>query len=161
MSTLDAETRLADLPSASRADLRLWLRLFACTSLIEAEVRSRLRQEFDVTLPRFDLMAQLERAPDGLTPAEISQRMMVTAANTTGLVDTLVEHGLVVRQPHASDGRRVLVMLTDEGRAAFARMARAHAGWIADLFAPLAAEDRDQLLDLLNRLKSSVRERLS
>jgi len=42
-------------------ELRLWLRLLTCTTLIEGEVRSRLRERFDVTLPRFDLMASSTR----------------------------------------------------------------------------------------------------
>ena len=69
-----------------RSELRLWLRLLTCTTLIEGEVRRRLRQEFDVTLPRFDLMAQLDKAPGGMTLGELSRRMMVSNGNVTGLV---------------------------------------------------------------------------
>ena len=70
---LDAETKAAEQPEDHRDELRLWLRLLTCTTLIEGEVRRRLRERFDVTLPRFDLMAQLDKAPDGHDPSPISR----------------------------------------------------------------------------------------
>jgi len=158
---MDAETRLAPPPGAPapdhRDEVRLWLRLLTCTTLIEGEVRSRLRARFDVTLPRFDLMAQLEKAPDGLTLGDLSRRMMVSNGNITGLVDRLVETGHIVRAPHPTDRRIAYVRLTDAGRAAFADMAREHAAWIASLFAGVPAPEQRTLLRLLGDLKQSVR----
>ena len=92
---LDAETKVAERPHDHKDELRLWLRLFTCKEVIEGEVRRRLRDAFDVTLPRFDLMAQLYRAPKPMTLGELSQRMMVSNGNVTGLVDRLVEQGLL------------------------------------------------------------------
>ncbi len=157
MTQTDAETRLSPKPGDHRDELRLWLRLLTCTTLIEAEVRGHLRERFDVTLPRFDLMAQLERAPLGLTLGELSRRMMVSNGNITGLAERLVESGHIVRVAHPTDRRVSYVKLTETGREEFARMAAAHADWIADLLGGLTAEDRRALLDLLGRLKQSVR----
>ena len=98
----DTETRAT---SDDHQALRLWLRMLACTNLIEGEVRSRLRQQFDITLPRFDLMAQLERVPGGLKMGELSKRMMVTGGNVTGITDQLVAEGLVVREDNPADRR--------------------------------------------------------
>ena len=75
---LDSETKAVELPEDHGNELRLWLRLLTCTTLIEGEVRSRLRERFDVTLPRFDLMAQLDKVPDGMTLSDVSKRMMVS-----------------------------------------------------------------------------------
>ena len=75
---LDSETKAVELPEDHGSELRLWLRLLTCTTLIEGEVRSRLRERFDVTLPRFDLMAQLDKVPDGMTLSDVSKRMMVS-----------------------------------------------------------------------------------
>src|SRR5437016_12292923 len=100
---LDAETKVAERPADHEAELRLWLRLLTCTTLIEGEVRRRLREHFDVTLPRFDLLAQLDRAPNGITLGELSQRMMVTNGNITGLVDRLEDQGLVKSRPSLRD----------------------------------------------------------
>ena len=96
---LDAETKVAERPDDHKTELRLWLRLLTCTTLIENEVRRRLRDQFDITLPRFDLLAQLDRAPNGMTLGELSQRMMVSNGNITGLVDRLAEQGLIRRKP--------------------------------------------------------------
>ena len=157
----DAETRLAgapaDLPADHRDELRLWLRMLTCTTLIEGEIRSRLRARFDVTLPRFDLMAQLEKAPQGLTLGELSRRMMVSNGNITGLVERLVESGHIVRVPHQTDRRIAYVRLTDAGHAAFAEMAGVHAEWIAELFSGLPVPELRTLLRLLGQLKDSVR----
>lgn len=157
MALFDAETRVAEAPEDHKAELRLWLRLLTCTTLIEGEIRSRLRAGFEVTLPRFDLMAQLERAPGGMTLGELSRRMMVSNGNITGLVERLVEQGLLERVPHPSDRRAAYVRLSGEGSRAFADMARAHADWVADLFAGLALDEAAQLMRLLGRLKGSVR----
>jgi DNA-binding MarR family transcriptional regulator len=109
----DAESRLHD---DDHDALRLWLRLFTCTSLIERRIRVQLRETFAMTLPRFDLMAQLERAPGGLKMSELSRRLMVTGGNVTGLTDQLVNEGLVVRKRVPGDRRAQAVSLTREGR---------------------------------------------
>ena len=139
----------------------MWLRLLTCTTLIEGEVRRRLRDEFDVTLPRFDLMAQLDRAPNGMTLGELSQRMMVSNGNVTGLAERLVEQGLLDRRPSPNDRRAQIVSLTAEGRRAFRAMARTHEDWIAQLFAGLDATEIDQLMALLAKTKTSARKAMS
>ena len=153
MAELDLETRMSDEHHQS---LKLWLRLLACTNLLETEVRGRLRAEFDTTLPRFDLMAQLERHADGLKMNELSQRLMVTGGNVTGITDQLESEGLVVRESDPTDRRAYTVKLTGAGRRAFARMAAAHEQWVIGLFAGLAASEKDQVYRLLAKLKLSL-----
>ena len=150
MKHVDLETRVSDEHHQS---LKLWLRLLACTNLIEAEVRGRLRAEFDTTLPRFDLMAQLERHAGGLKMNELSQRLMVTGGNVTGITDQLESEGLVVRESDPADRRAYTVKLTPTGRRAFARMAAAHEQWVVGLFAGLAAAEKEQVYRLLAKLK--------
>src|SRR5256885_7214270 len=138
---LDAETKVAERPADHEAELRLWLRLLTCTTLIEGEVRRRLRDEFDMTLPRFDLMAQLDRSPNGMTLGELSQRMMVSNGNVTGLADRLVTQGLLDRKPSPTDRRAQIVSLTAEGRRTFRTMARTHENWAAEIFGELNATE--------------------
>ena len=152
----DLETRLHDDHHES---LRLWLRLLTCTLLIERRVRERLRERFATTLPRFDLMAQLERAPDGLRMGELSRRMMVTGGNVTGITDQLVAEGLVERRAIPGDRRAQAVRLTAKGRRTFDAMAAEHERWIVDLLGGLHASDRDRLHALLGRLKTTIRAR--
>ena len=154
---LDAESRAEEAPDDHKAELRLWLRLLTCATMIEREIRTRLRDRFDVTLPRFDLMAQLEQArPDGMTLGELSRRMMVSNGNITGLVERLAELGLIERLPHPADRRATFVRLSPAGRAQFAEMAQVHAEWVGTLFAGLPAEETAQLMRLLAGLKQSV-----
>jgi DNA-binding MarR family transcriptional regulator len=155
---LDAETKVAERPHDHKDELRLWLRLFACKEVIETEVRRRLRDVFDVTFPRFDLMAQLYRAPKAMTLGELSQRMMVSNGNVTGLVDRMVEQGLVSRRPSPKDRRAQLVSLTTQGRRFFATMARANGDWIGEMFAGLSSDDIETLMRLLAKTKASARK---
>jgi DNA-binding MarR family transcriptional regulator len=154
---LDAETRVVERPADHETELRLWLRLLTCTTLIEGEIRRRLRDTFDVTLPRFDLMAQLDKAPSGMTLGELSQRMMVSNGNVTGLAERLVAQGLLERRASPNDRRVQLVSLTGEGRRAFRVMARTHADWIAEIFADLSGTDMEALMRLLAKAKASAR----
>ena len=137
----DLETRVNDQHHQA---LQLWLRLLACTNKIEGEIRGRLRSEFDTTLPRFDLMAQLERDPEGLKMNELSARLMVTGGNVTGITDQLEKEGLVVRVADPSDRRAYTVKLTPAGRWVFAKMAAVHEQWVVELFAGLNAAEKEQ-----------------
>jgi DNA-binding MarR family transcriptional regulator len=154
---LDAETKAVEMPEDHREELRLWLRLLTCTTLIEGEVRGRLREQFDVTLPRFDLMAQLDKAPDGMTLSDLSKRMMVSNGNLTGLVDRLVTSGHIVRTASPTDRRATVISLTESGRGEFRAMATEHELWIADLFGGLTEKDRGDLMRLLGKTKLSAR----
>jgi len=133
--------------------LRLWLRMLTCTQLIEKQLRTRLRERFDTTLPRFDLMAQLERTPDGLKMNELSRRMMVTGGNVTGITDQLVSEGLVERIDVAGDRRAYRVRLTAKGRRAFNDMALQHENWVVEAFANLSERDITTLHRLLGKVK--------
>jgi len=133
--------------------LRLWLRLLTCTQLIEKRVRTGLRDEFNTTLPRFDLMAQLERAPDGMKMNELSRRMMVTGGNITPVTDQLVKEGLIERLSLASDRRAWLVRLTPNGRALFKKMAKRHESWIVAALGGVSDKELKQLHELLGQVK--------
>src|SRR5512136_181183 len=129
-AVVDLETR------AKKGDheaLRLWLRLLSCTVRMENQVRLRLRREFNTTLPRFDLMAQLERSAGGLRMSELSKRLMVSGGNVTGITDQLESEGLVVRTPCPGDRRSFTVKLTETGLKRFREMAARHELWIIEL----------------------------
>ena len=150
---MDSETRTT---ADDHLALRLWLRLLACTNLVEAPLRQRLREQFDGSLPRFDLMAQLDRHPQGLRMRELSRRLMVTGGNVTGLTDRLVTEGLVERREDPADRRTCQVQLTVEGKRQFRAMARAHEAWVAELFGGLTPAQQAQLFALLGQLKASL-----
>jgi DNA-binding MarR family transcriptional regulator len=149
-AVLDLASRLTQDHHQS---LKLWLRMLSCTVRIENEIRGRLRTRFGITLPRFDLMAQLERHPQGLRMGELSKRMMVTGGNITGITDQLEREKLVARVPDPKDRRAYSVSLTPAGRRAFAEMAEVHEAWIAELLKDISGDDKATLIDLLSRMK--------
>ena len=153
---LDAETKVTESLVDHKAELRLWLRLLTCTKLMETEVRKQLRTQFGETLPRFDLMAQLERVEDGMTLGEVSKRMMVSAGNVTSLVERLVQGGYLERRPAPNDRRSQLIRLTNAGRAHFARMAAGHEQWVASLLRDLRGKDMAAAMTELAKIKQSV-----
>lgn len=151
----DLATRLTD---EHHQALKLWLRMLSCTVRVENEIRSRLRSHFDITLPRFDLMAQLERHPEGLRMGELSRRMMVTGGNITGITDQLEREQLVVRVADQADRRAFTVKLTPAGRKAFAGMAAVHEEWVADIFRDIPATDKARMIELLDAMKRQLND---
>jgi len=153
--TLDLEATLRDPAKDSAQELRLWLRMLSCTNRVSNEVRSRLRAEFGVTLPRFDLLAQLDRERDGLRLGELSRRLMVTNGNVTGLVGRLVAEGLIRRDTDA-DRRAAVVRLTPLGKSTFRKMALAHDAWLREVLSDLDKTTLAALMDGLAQIKRSV-----
>ncbi len=144
-------------PAASGAlDLRLWVRLLGCAKIIEKRLRRNFQEQFDTTLPRFDVMAALDRAPDGLTMSALSRAMLVSNGNVTSIVRQLQDQDMLLSRPDPQDGRSAIVSLTPQGRAHFAAMAAAHHRWVGEALVDFPADSQQQLLDLLTILKSSL-----
>lgn len=137
--------------------IRVWLRLLTCSTMIEGEVRRLLQREYGTTLPRFDALAQLYRAPDGLTMTELSRRMMVTNGNITGVVDRLVADGLVTRRSAPEDRRALIAVLTPRGRRTFGKMTPRHHSEVRRMFGQVPQQELDQIYDLLGTVKESLR----
>ncbi len=153
----DLETSVRNVPAGGKRELRLWLRLLSTANLVSGQIRRNLRAHFDVTLPRFDLMAQLYREPNGLRLSELSRRMMVSNGNVTGLVERLVQEGLVLRETDPDDRRAFVVRLSKEGNARFTRFAEENERFIVTLFQSLDRATMDALMDNLEKLKTSAR----
>tara|TARA_R110002110_G_scaffold66978_1_gene182969 strand:+ start:57367 stop:57858 length:492 start_codon:yes stop_codon:yes gene_type:complete len=150
---LDSESRIQE---DDHLALKLWLRLLTCTNMVESVLRQKLRQSYQSTLPRFDLLAQLDRHPEKLTMGEISSLMMVSGGNVTGLVKQMETEGLVSRTPMKTDRRAYLVGLTAKGKRHFDDMAGEHEQWIIDLFAEMGHDQQESVMDALQALKNSV-----
>lgn len=142
----------------SKTRLRLWLKLLKASAGVEAELRRRLRAEFNSTLPRFDVMAALARAPDGLRMSEISERLRVSNGNVTGIVERLVDEGLALRLAVPGDRRATRARLTAQGQKVFQAQAAAHEKWIDELLGSLASEDLGALSARLDRLLSQLEQ---
>ncbi len=140
-----------------RQHLRLWLRLLRCTNQIEREVRARLRRDFATTLPRFDMMAALDRAGDeGLTMGALSERLMVSNGNVTGVAARLEREGLVRRWSPPDDRRRAILTLTEAGTTRFAEMAVRHKAWIDELLGTIEADELATISNTLSRTSKHI-----
>jgi DNA-binding MarR family transcriptional regulator len=142
--------------SSTRTDVRLWLRLLSCSTIIEKRLRRRLIDQFDTTLPRFDVLATLERHPEGQTMSTLSRALLVSNGNVTTIVRQLELAGHVVSRPSETDGRSSVVALTASGREHFRELATAHHGWIHSMFAGMSGEQQNALYGLLETLKTSI-----
>ncbi|MBX3131933.1 MAG: MarR family transcriptional regulator [Gemmatimonadaceae bacterium] len=147
----------AHLVQEDHEALRLWLRLFTTTTMVERVVDSTLKREFGSSLPRFDLLSQLHRTPDGLRMGALSERILVTNGNVTWLVAALEREGFVKRRPDVADRRATVVRLTAAGKRHFETMARRHEALIVSLFADLSATERRALHAALGTLKARFR----
>ncbi len=139
--------------TGDHAVLKLWLRMLASTTHIEAEIRKRLRERFDISLARFDYMAQLYRYRDGLKMRVLSRYLMVTGGNVTGLTDELEREGVVQRTASPEDRRAWIVSLTPKGRRSFEAMATAHEEWLLEMFSGLDPKAVQQLYAQLGALR--------
>lgn len=136
--------------------LRVWVRLLSCAMRIEKRLRRNLAEQFGTTLPRFDVMASLDRYPDGQTMGELSRALLVSNGNVTSIVRQLEAQGLVASRPDPKDRRSAIVSLTPEGKRQFAEMAAAHEAWVRESMRDFPPARQQQLFELLDELKKSI-----
>lgn len=142
--------------ASDKQSLRNWLKLLKSTKHVEAVIREKLRQEFDTTLPRFDVMAALYRFEGGLKMTELSAALRVSNGNVTGIVERLVSDGSVLRVPVAGDKRAMLVRLTQKGREEFEAMAAAHEQWISEIFSVLSPTQSAELVTVIDTIEHAL-----
>ncbi|MDO5667128.1 MAG: MarR family transcriptional regulator [Alcaligenaceae bacterium] len=154
----DLETRIND---SSSDDLRLVLRLAALNNLIQNELRNRLRLEFDMTAPRYDLLAQLANEPQGLKMGELSERLMVSNGNITAISLQLEKVGLISRTTNRQDRRSTFIKMTAKGKKAYAKMETAYNQWVEQLLSKLPEQSKNHLYKSLAEGKEAIAAVLS
>lgn len=135
------ETHLIEDEMLARQRLRLWLQMLKAVRHVEGSLRERLRSGYATTLPRFDVLAALHSEPEGMKMSELSQHLVVSNGNVTGVVDRLVNEELVERLTLESDRRAFLVRITDKGRALMDEMTAEHLSWIDEMFKDVSEPD--------------------
>lgn len=144
----------------TKQSLRLWLRLLDTTTFVEKNIRSYLKTNCNSTLPRFDVLAALDRAGSPVTMTELSERLLVSNGNVTGVIARLVDDGFVIRQTDQADRRTQRVSLSNNGARHFAGTARMHEALVDRVFADISDVEMERLLKLLTKLNKSIHERL-
>ena len=151
------EQKLEHIPS-DKEGLRLWLRIVSCTQMVEQEIRAMLRDKFDTTLPRFELLSALDRVPDGLSMGELSSWLMVTKGNVTGIAERLSEDGFIKRNPTPTDRRSFCVTLTPKGKKLYAQMEEEYEQLLNKLFSDVSLDDSDTFTGVLSKVKEVVED---
>jgi uncharacterized protein (TIGR02444 family) len=157
--TIAGESKLGadnDKPADLRTEHHLWVKLNTCATFIERELERYFQKEFNFTPPRFEALAQLEKAPDGLALGELSRLMEVTPASITAIIRRLVKVGYVERKTHGTDRRIQIVVLTNTGKNAFRRMATRYGVWLDTLFECCGPTKMVELIERLDCLKSDL-----
>ena len=142
---MSAPARRVRPTGASKSRLRLWIQMLRTTRAVEAQLHESLRQDFDATLPQFDVMAALYRFPEGMLMSELSRYLMVSNGNVTGIVTRLVNDGLVLRALRNGDRRTSVVMLSKRGLKRFEQMAARHEAWVDQLLNEFSGRDATSL----------------
>lgn len=151
------EQKLEHIPR-EKEGLRLWLRIVSCSQMVEQEIRSMLRDKFDTTLPRFELLSALDRVPDGLSMGELSSWLMVTKGNVTGIAERLSEDGYIKRNPTPTDRRSFCVTLTPKGKELYEEMENEYEALLDKLFTEVSLDDSDMFTGVLAKVKEQVEE---
>jgi DNA-binding MarR family transcriptional regulator len=151
------EQKLQHIPR-EKEGLRLWLRIVSCSQMVEQEVRSMLRDKYESTLPRFELLSALDRVPDGLSMGELSGWLMVTKGNVTGIAERLSEDGFIKRNPTPTDRRSFCVTLTPKGKKIYKEMEEDYESLLDKLFTDVSLDDSDTFTGVLAKVKEVVEE---
>jgi DNA-binding MarR family transcriptional regulator len=155
----DQSTR-QPMQGRTRESVRTHLRIATCYNLLMREARQRVVNRWNLTLPQFEVLAELARADaGGFTFVELSRLLLVTSGNLTGIVDRLEDQRLVARQPDAKDRRVIRVALTDKGRRVTEHMLPAHAADIEEILSFMPRAALTQLSELLGRLRDGLHAR--
>lgn len=158
MTTM-TKSRLGASSAATRGgplELRAWIRLLECAKIIEKRLRRNFEEQFDTTLPRFDVLATLGRSDVGMRMGELSRALLVSNGNVTAVVRQLEDKGLVSIAPDPEDRRSAIVSLTPAGHDRFEELAAAHHSWVLDALSDFPEDKQRVLLDLLTELKTSL-----
>ncbi|MEE8296041.1 MAG: MarR family transcriptional regulator [Sphingomonadales bacterium] len=142
--------------SNNREALRLWLHLITLTTVVEKKIRRNLKTKFETTLPRFDIMATLDRSGQKMTMGDLTSRLLVSKGNVTGVVASLVKQGLLKRERDKSDKRTHYLSLTNKGKREFSEQAKAHQGWINDYFSGQEMSELSAMVAQLSKLKETI-----
>lgn len=144
----------------TRESVRTYLRIATCYNMMVREARQRVVTRWSLTLPQFEVLAELDRADEGgVTFVELSRLLLVTSGNLTGIVDRLEEQRLVERRPDGKDRRVIRVALTDKGRKVTSHMLPAHAVDIEEILSFMPRAALTELSQLLGQLRDGLHAR--
>jgi DNA-binding MarR family transcriptional regulator len=144
-------------PVPGQIETRLWLQLLSLHGEIFAALNAMLGTEFGLSLAKFDVLAQLDRYPDGLALGQLSQNLKVSGGNVSGLVQRLLADDLISKAMSSEDRRSFIVRLTPKGEQLFRKAAEIHKKHLSKRLENIPAQELDTALSVLRSLSSKIR----
>jgi len=139
--------------------LKLWVRMLGSSTRVVQILNKRMKEHTPLTLAKFDVLVAIDRAPGGvITMSELSRMLLVSNANTTGMVSRLMKDGLVEKWALPTDRRVYSVAMTSEGRKILKHAIAIHKGWVDELLGSIDEDKLDELIDLFSNFKKDLAE---
>lgn len=145
------------VPVLGQVETRLWLQLLSLHGEIFASLNAVLSSEFALSLAKFDVLAQLDRYPDGMALGQLSQNLKVSGGNVSGLVQRLLADDLISKAMSSEDRRSFIVRLTPKGATLFRKAADVHKKHLSKRLENVPARELDTALSVLKSLASKIR----
>ena len=145
-----------EFPRASRRATETFLNIGLLVGGVRGAVESMVAAEGLPSMAAFNVLSVLAGDPEPLAPSVIAERMMVTRATTTGVLDSLETRRLIRRTSSATDGRARQVSITKAGKAIVERLVPRLHDFERDLMGALTDRELDQLLRLIARLQCQM-----
>jgi DNA-binding MarR family transcriptional regulator len=145
-----------EFPGASRSASEVAVNLARAQMALVTEIERPAREAHGLSASAFQALAILDGAGEPLPGHVIAERLLVSSASMTSLVDTLERRGLVERHPHPTDRRKVLIYLTADAQRIVDQQLPALHAVIAQAISTLAEDDREHLLTSLTTIRARV-----
>jgi DNA-binding MarR family transcriptional regulator len=143
------------LPASAR-HRRTWMSLVRCFSSIEAVLMRYFAQQYNSSLPRYDVLTALAMHPEGLTMGDLSDMLMVTKGNVTGVIRRLVHDNLVKKKTDKADRRVQLVKISKRGMALWEEMHADYDNIISTLMGGVSQADSKTIIKALDKVRANV-----
>ncbi len=133
--------------------LRLWYHMLRGYRFAQSELREKLREKFDMTLPQFQVLAQLANEPEGQSMGDISRALLLSNANVSAIVGRMEKAGWIEREVAQKDGRAFVVRLSKRGWGIFEEIMADYRNWVDEVFAPINDNEAKLMIDALRRMR--------
>ena len=135
---------------------RTWLSLVRCFSSIERVLMQHFADEYNSSLPRYDVLTALALSPGGLTMGELASMLMVTKGNITGVVRRLKTDGLVRKVTSKVDRRVQSVTISAKGKRLWDKMHADYDRIISEILSGQSNKDLRALARFLEQTRVAV-----
>lgn len=145
-----------EYPGADPLSTECFMNIARASDQLLGELNRRLKADFDLSISAATVLAIIDGAGEPITPGVIADRAIIAAASTTSVLDTLERRGLVVRRPHPTDRRKLLIDLTPAGRRTIDQILPGVHRLETTVMSTLDEEERKHLLGLIAKVQASV-----